>query len=121
MRLGAFEKCNGLYVWRIQLKFKPWICGNLKWQVDSGDRVAIGLDAIKCMVGDRSLSPNLLHFLYGFGCSFIMHIGIPNLSPIASPAWLSSLDLNIMTSHVWEWELYRIKLCQDILLLEKFD
>jgi len=62
--IGAKRKTNSSYIWRSMMKNIQWMMGLVWWEVGDGTIIKIGLDAIKGMEGNHSLSYGILNFLH---------------------------------------------------------
>lgn len=119
---GALESKNASYIWHSLLKAKPWLCGNLRWVVGRGNRIAIGLDAIKGFSGDHLLSLPILQIFYNSGIKTLAHIWNRRSFAFPPSCWPSSQDLGFPTDLEPELEHYRYMLGRaSIVLNDKED
>lgn len=87
-----------------------------------GDRIAIGLDAIKGFGGDHLLSLPILQFFYDSGIKTLAHIWNRRSFAFPPSCWPSSQDLGLPTDLERESEHYRYMLGHaSIVLNDKED
>lgn len=64
IRNGAKKKACVSYIWCSMMKNLQWLLGFIRWKVGDGAMVEIGLDAIKGIYGNYSLSVILLNYIH---------------------------------------------------------
>lgn len=120
--VGAPYKWRKSYIWRNLMFARLWFCGNLRWHVGNDDNILIGLDVIKDMHVDHTLSPQIMFSLHHMGIQYLVDLKhwFPNLLP--SSAQHHSLELGLKVDFEVEWESYRLKLIEAwIVLYKRFD
>jgi len=72
---GRNQRIEGTsYIWKNMLKNCIWMMSFLKWKVENGQMIEIGLDAIKGIMGKHSLSTNIIHSIHNRDIKYISHI-----------------------------------------------
>lgn len=82
----------------------------LCWEVGDGSKINIGLDVIKGMVGNYSLSYYILNFLHNKEIIFLKQSVLHDDQCIDRQSWTCAGDIQMPRVDVCEWEVYIINL-----------
>lgn len=107
-------------IWRSLRFVVPWLCCNLRWAVGDGQKIQVGLDAIKGMLGCHLLSTSLSNFLIQRKLNNLDNIGRGQLFPHSTNLWPHANELGILMHMEAEWETYRGNLCQSGISLSRW-
>jgi len=88
------------------MKGNHWMLGNMRWAIWDGNKVEVGLDAIKGLEGNHSLSASLITLLHEKGIYKIAHIVVKNNHFSAHPTWLRAIDICLIEKMTIKWEAY---------------
>jgi hypothetical protein len=98
-----------------------WITHWLYWKSGSGHSIILGKDCIIGLDKASYLSIQLITHLNSKNIRYLFQARGSTRSRILSDDWISSIELDLSTEHVVEWDNYYMKLSRSGIQLQDID
>jgi hypothetical protein len=108
-------------IWRNLIKLVKWITHWLYWKSGSGHSIILGKDCIIGLDKASYLSIQLITHLNSKNIRYLFQARGSTRSRILSDDWISSIELDLSTEHVVEWDNYYMKLSRSGIQLQDTD